>query len=136
MTSFLSISTMPRASRKSDLYDKPGLNEKPSCCLFTSSRMDKPTKLDCFVGFYPFLLLPIPSRQPVSKSTGRVSAQVYSLVVGTPCPPNVTYVRNVVAPENGIAAVKYQVKLSSSADNKSSANCIVPQSGHAPFKAG
>ena len=25
-----------------------------------------------------------------------VSAQVYSLVVGTPCPPNVTYVCNVV----------------------------------------
>ena len=87
------------------------------------------------VSFYPFLLLTytLPAR---SKSTGGVSAQVYSLVVGIPCPPNVTYVCNEVAAENGIAGFKYQVKLSSPADNKSSANCIVPQSGHAPFKAG
>ena len=87
------------------------------------------------VSFYPFLLLTY-TYLPARFKIYRTGFGTGHLVVGTPCPPNVTYVCNVVAPEKGIAAVKYQVKLSSSADNKSSASCIVPQSGHAPFKAG
>jgi len=92
---FLSISNMPRAKSKSDLYDTTGLSEKRCCCLRGSSRMDKPKQAGLFSPTsIHSCFLPIPTCQPIQnlqdgfrhKSTAWWSAHLVSaLFVGPLC---------------------------------------------------